>query len=68
MLRCLTESTAEIKAKNCKKEVYYYEKMEVSNYKNDIILAEACRGDVDRFCSTVEPGRWEQMPWRPHVV
>lgn len=45
MLPCATPS-----------QVYYYEKMEVQNYKNDIILAEACRSDVEQFCSLVEPG------------
>jgi len=56
VLRCLSDNSAKIKAKNCQKEVYYYEKMEVSDYKNDILLAEACRGDVEKFCSTVENG------------
>lgn len=30
--------------------------MEVSNFKNDILLAEACHSDVDKFCNTIEPG------------
>lgn len=34
----------------------YFEKMEVSNFRNDIILAEACREDVDKFCANVEAG------------
>ncbi len=37
-------------------QVFYYEKMEVSNYKNDIILAEACRTDVEQLCANVEAG------------
>eukprot|EP00798_Chlamydomonas_sp_ICE-L_P016763 gene16763-23036_t len=37
-------------------EVTYFEKMEVSNFRNDIILAEACRDDVDEFCPDVEAG------------
>jgi Golgi apparatus protein 1 len=37
--------------------VFYYTKMEVENYKNDIILAEACREDVDKYCANVEPGQ-----------
>mmetsp|Transcript_34914 Transcript_34914/g.77608 ORF Transcript_34914/g.77608 Transcript_34914/m.77608 type:complete len:994 (-) Transcript_34914:752-3733(-) len=56
VLRCLTDKMDSIKADACKKEVYYFEKMEVSNFKNDIILAEACREDVDKYCSSVEPG------------
>jgi Golgi apparatus protein 1 len=32
--------------------------MEVENYKNDIILAEACREDVDKYCANVEPGQY----------
>jgi len=57
VLRCLSDHSSQIKAKNCQKEVYYFEKMEVSDYKNDIILAEACRWDVDKFCSTVPAGQ-----------
>eukprot|EP00197_Chlamydomonas_leiostraca_P010927 CAMPEP_0202884756 /NCGR_PEP_ID=MMETSP1391-20130828/41312_1 /ASSEMBLY_ACC=CAM_ASM_000867 /TAXON_ID=1034604 /ORGANISM="Chlamydomonas leiostraca, Strain SAG 11-49" /LENGTH=982 /DNA_ID=CAMNT_0049567983 /DNA_START=167 /DNA_END=3115 /DNA_ORIENTATION=+ len=56
VLRCLTDNLDDIKADACRKEVYYYEKMEVENYKNDIILAEACRGDVEKFCANVEAG------------
>jgi hypothetical protein len=36
--------------------VFYYQKMEVENFQNDIILAEACRKDVESFCASVEPG------------
>jgi Golgi apparatus protein 1 len=36
--------------------VFYFEKMEVNDFRNDIILALACRGDVDKFCKDVEPG------------
>lgn len=56
MLRCLTDKLDDVSDEGCKKEVYYYEKMEVSNFKNDILLAEACRTDVEQFCSTVEAG------------
>lgn len=56
MLRCLTDKLDDISDEGCRKEVFYYEKMEVSNFKNDILLAEACRTDVEQFCSTVEPG------------
>ena len=127
MLRCLTDKIEELKAEACKKEVYYFEKMEVreglrggallpigcvrglcvwerascpsvaqwghaspssplhagiaplrplplftplshpllpplsplqvTDFKNDVLLAEACRKDVDQFCATVEPGK-----------
>ena len=38
-------------------QVEYFEKMEVSDFRNDIILAEACRQDVDKYCAKVEPGK-----------
>ena len=37
-------------------EVFYFEKMEVNDFRNDVLLAEACRSDVDKFCRHVEPG------------
>jgi golgi apparatus protein 1 len=30
--------------------------MQVNDFGNDIILAEACRDDVDKFCSGVKSG------------
>lgn len=30
--------------------------MQVTNYGNDVILAEQCRKDVETFCSTEEAG------------
>lgn len=56
MLRCLTDKLEQVQEESCKKEVSYFEKMEVSNFRNDIILAEACRDDVDKFCADVESG------------
>ena len=56
MLRCLTDNRDSIKSQACAKEVLYFEKMEVSNYNNDVILAAQCRADVDRFCKDVPPG------------
>lgn len=56
MLRCLTQKKDEIKSEACRKEVFYFEKMEVSNYHNDVILAAQCRADVDKFCKDVPPG------------
>ncbi len=34
----------------------YFERMEVTDFRNDIILAEACRADVDKHCAKVKPG------------
>ena len=39
-----------------RQEVLYYRLMEVSDFRNDVILAEACRSDVDKYCRDVEPG------------
>ena len=56
VLRCLTEKRDEIKSDACRSEVSYFEKMEVEDFRNDVILAAACRNDVGKFCSDVEPG------------
>lgn len=37
-------------------QVFYYQLMEVSDFRNDVILAEACRADVEAYCGSVEPG------------
>lgn len=65
MLRCLTDKFDQIEGEACQKEVHYFEKMEVTNFNNDILLAEACREDVDKFCSSVQPGgdRASTWPW-----
>ena len=57
VLRCLTEKQDSIKSKACADEVFYFEKMEVSDFRNDVLLAEACRADVDKYCRHVEPGQ-----------
>ena len=46
----------EIEDDECKKEVFYFVKMEVRDFRNDVILAEACREDVDKHCHAVQPG------------
>jgi Golgi apparatus protein 1 len=56
VLRCLTEKRDDLKSEACASEVLYFEKMEVNDFRNDVILAAACRNDMDKFCSTVEPG------------
>lgn len=40
----------------CQEEVFYYQLMEVTDFRNDVILAEACRADVEKYCKDVEPG------------
>ena len=63
VLRCLTEKLDEITNEDCKKEVFYFIKMEVRDFRNDVILAEACRADVDSFCANVEPGAPRVFAW-----
>lgn len=56
MLRCLTEKTDQIQSPDCQKEVFYFVKMEVNDFRNDAPLAEACRSDVELLCHSIEPG------------
>lgn len=56
VLRCLTEKYDKITSTECQNEVFYFEKMEVTDFRNDVLLAEACRGDVDTHCKSVKPG------------
>lgn len=56
VLRCLQDKMDSITGTECRDEVFYFIKMEVSDYRNDIALAEACREDVDKFCDHVEGG------------
>ncbi|DBA68142.1 TPA: hypothetical protein ACH3X2_013949 [Trebouxia sp. C0005] len=56
VLRCLTEKNDQIEAKKRRDEVFYFKKMEVTDFRNDVLLAEACRDDVDELCSKVKPG------------
>ena len=62
VLRCLTEKSDQIEAKKCRDEVFYFKKMEVSDFRNDVLLAEACRDDVDELCSRVKPGTRQLLP------
>lgn len=57
VLRCLTDKRDQIESDECKNEVFYFLKMSASDYRNDVLLAEACRNDVETFCSRVRPGR-----------
>eukprot|EP00201_Polytomella_parva_P015143 CAMPEP_0175066598 /NCGR_PEP_ID=MMETSP0052_2-20121109/16604_1 /TAXON_ID=51329 ORGANISM="Polytomella parva, Strain SAG 63-3" /NCGR_SAMPLE_ID=MMETSP0052_2 /ASSEMBLY_ACC=CAM_ASM_000194 /LENGTH=941 /DNA_ID=CAMNT_0016333331 /DNA_START=144 /DNA_END=2969 /DNA_ORIENTATION=- len=56
VLRCLTDRREALTDGTCRKEVDYFLKMEVNDYRNDVLLAAACRNDVDKFCSKVETG------------
>ncbi|KAK9821811.1 hypothetical protein WJX81_008502 [Elliptochloris bilobata] len=56
VLRCLTEKMEDITDAECKKEVFYFVKMEVRDFRNDVILAEACRTDVELHCPNVPAG------------
>lgn len=57
VLRCLTDKYDQLQSKECSDEVFYFLKMEVNDFRNDVILAEACRTDVERYCKNVQPGR-----------
>ena len=56
VLQCLSDKIEEITSEDCKKEVFYFQKMEVRDFRNDVILAETCRADVDAYCADVEAG------------
>jgi len=61
VLRCLTQKREEISSDSCRKEVYYYEKMEVQDFNNDVILAAQCQADVGKYCKFVEPGQLQLL-------
>jgi hypothetical protein len=56
VLQCLSDKMEQITSEECKKEVFYFQKMEVKDFRNDVILAETCRSDVDTYCAAVEAG------------
>ena len=56
MLRCLQDNIDDLESAECRKEVQYFVKMEVTDFRNDVMLAEACKVDVDKHCADVEPG------------
>jgi len=45
-----------VTSEECQKEIFYFEKMEADDYRNDPLLAEACHQDVIDYCDDVEPG------------
>ncbi|KAF6266246.1 hypothetical protein COO60DRAFT_1470052 [Scenedesmus sp. NREL 46B-D3] len=56
VLQCLQDKQDNVTSPACQEEVFYYQLMEVTDFRNDVILAEACRADVDKYCKDVEPG------------
>ena len=56
VLRCLTEKQEEIEDTDCKNEVFQFEKMEVSDMRNDAPMALACKADLEKYCKGVKPG------------
>ena len=48
--------TPQVTSEECQKEIFYFEKMEADDYRNDPLLAEACHQDVIDYCEDVEPG------------
>ena len=56
VLRCLQENVDKLESAECRVEVFYFVKMEVTDFRNDVILAETCKQDVDSFCANTEPG------------
>lgn len=49
----------------CPQEVEYFEKMEVRDFHNDVLLAEACRTDVERLCAAAKRGATRPIPPPP---
>lgn len=56
MLQCLTNQVNNINNTGCRNEVLYYQRMEVLDFENDVMVAEACHKDVDKFCKNVLQG------------
>lgn len=61
VLRCLQDQMDKIGNSECRDEVFYFVKMEVSDFQNDVILAEACKNDVETLCESVEPGEGRML-------
>jgi len=56
LVGCVQDKADNLTNPACQEEVFYYQLMEVSDFRNDVILAEACRQDVEKYCKDVEPG------------
>jgi len=57
VLACLADKADQITDKACAAEVFYFVRMEVSDYRTDVPLAEACRADVASHCPKTPPGQ-----------
>lgn len=54
VLRCLTGHIGDLdEAGGCAAEVGYFLKMGVADYHNDVLVAEACRPDVEAHCAAM---------------
>ena len=65
----LARASRQVTSEECQREIFYFEKMEADDYRNDPLLAEACRLDVEQFCEDVEPGAapcWDAAPSVQH--
>ena len=56
-----------VRLQECQEEIFYFEKMEVNDFRNDVLLAEACRTDVETHCKNVKPGE-NFHPWRLFIL
>eukprot|EP01025_Chloroclados_australasicus_P015793 TRINITY_DN17633_c0_g1_i1.p1 TRINITY_DN17633_c0_g1~~TRINITY_DN17633_c0_g1_i1.p1 ORF type:complete len:858 (-),score=130.26 TRINITY_DN17633_c0_g1_i1:623-3196(-) len=56
VLQCLTDKIDDVKQEDCQNELFYFIKMEITDFRNDVTLAEMCREDVDKFCGKIEKG------------
>ncbi|GBF91963.1 hypothetical protein Rsub_04687 [Raphidocelis subcapitata] len=56
VLACLADKQEQIEGEECRKEVLFFTKMEVQDFRVNLGLAEACRADIDAHCAGVEPG------------
>ena len=61
VLNCLQNNMEKIRSSDCKDEVFYFVRMEVSDFQNDVILAEACKTDVESLCPKVEHGEGRML-------
>jgi Golgi apparatus protein 1 len=61
ILRCLSTQLEQITNDACQKEVRYFQMMETNDFNNDVIMAAACRKDVETFCANVTAGGCGQL-------
>lgn len=71
ILRCLSTQLEQITSDACAKEVRYFQMMETNDFNNDVIMAAACRKDVETYCANVTAGGWASSGacgWDPAMV